>query len=684
MKKVTKKTSKQSEEKKSKERIKELCHLINDHNRKYHFEDQGEITDYEYDLLFKELKQLEADFPHFVLKDTPTQKVGGKLLRGFKSFKHPFAMTSLENAMNDLEIKAFIEKREKDLGKTIEGFAASLKYDGIAIELIYKKGALVVGATRGDGFEGEDITDNIKTIQNIPKKLKSCLDVRVVVRGEVVMTKKGFKAVNQQRAEKELNVFAQARSAAAGSLRQLDPNLTAKRDLIFFAYQLANTQELLSVYPRLTTQTLQMDWLKKEGFDINQENAFCFDYAQLKQYYQSCLVKREALEYEVDGVVVKIDLEKDQKKSGISGKRPRFAIAWKFPPLVKETQLIKVIFQVGRTGVITPVGELRPVVIGGATVRRVTLHNESEIKQKDICQGDWVRVIRSGDVIPKVLEVIKEKRNGTEKRVSFPEVCPECETKLLRDTRGQQVMIRCPNVDCFAQIEIRLIHFASKEAMNIEGLGKEFVRELVRKKIIKSPEDFYQIRSKDLDQFERMGEKLKNNLLASIKISKQVSLEKFIYALGIRGVGMINARLLAKKYKSIETIMHLKKDDLIDMDDFGEIVSQSIADYFSHHQKQKMIQQLLFFGVQPKYKEEIVKKGFFYEKKILFTGTLSLPRRIAKEKAQALGAEIVSSISSHLDYLIVGEGPGSKVKKAKELGIALMSEDDFLKKADVL
>ena len=663
-------------------KITELSQLIRHHNHLYYAENTSEITDYEYDLLFRELKALEATYPQLKPSDSPTSEVEADKNIGrkkhFGTFKHPYAMYSLENAMNEEEINTFITRREKDLGRKIDYYAVAPKYDGVAIELIYKNKKLIVGASRGNGDVGEDITSNIKTISNLPQSL--VIDYRdvLVVRGEVIMLKSTFKKLNHQRKKTGENLIANARNAAAGSLLQIDPEATAKRELIFFAYQLVASKEILMRYPNLTTQSAQIKMLDELGFEVNKHHCDrCGDIKALKKFYRVRLNRRDALPYEVDGIVIKIDDESLQQKLGVSGRRPRFAIAWKFPPVILETKLIDIQFQVGRTGVLTPVGVLKPVNIGGAWIRRVTLHNKNEIDSKDIMVGDTIKIIRSGDVIPKILSVVTHKRTGLEKKINFPTECPMCHQPVQKNIDVSEVLIFCTNLSCPGKINNAFIHFVSKEAINIEGLGKEFVLELIKKKIIARFEDIYAIQGKDLDQFERMGNKLKENLLIAIENSKKTTLSRFIYALGILGVGQTLANTLAKKFKSIDHLLAMEKESLMDIDKIGETLANNIVNFFRSKENIKIINHLLAAGVEPVYEQNKVS-SILNGKRFLFTGTLGLPRHIAKEKAERLGAEISSSLSNKVDYLVVGENPGSKLKKAQDLKIKIISEKEYL------
>ena len=655
-------------------KIAALSKEIEKHNILYYGQDNPIITDFEYDELFRQLKELEEKHPELKDKNSPTINVGTTIQKEFTPFKHPFPMFSLANAMNEEDMADFIQKTKKELGVSQSEFAVSLKFDGLAISLIYEKGKLVVGSTRGDGLTGENITNNIKKIKNIPNEINFTKQ-RVVLNGEVVMTFNDFEELNIQREKLGLSLLSSPRNAAAGSLRQIDSETSS--NLLFFAYQLANHQELSAYH--LDTQEKQLSFLKKIGFEnnLNRYHAVLKSMPALTKYYQKCLEVRSSLSYAIDGIVVKLNVARQWQLLGEAGKRPRYAIAWKFPPLIKETRLEKVSFQVGRTGVITPVGHVFPVLIDGAKVQRVTLHNEQEIIKKDLRLGDKIEIIRSGDVIPKILRALISKRSGHETKIVFIKNCPSCKSSLVKDEGGAGIIIRCPNPHCSAQVVNAIRHFVSKDAMDIDGLGREFVEELLEKHIINNVSDLYRINGEDLDKFDRMGEKLKSNLLSSIEKSKNITLSKFIYALGIKGVGSKIAKVLAQNFGVLEKLTSATKEDFLNIEDIGEVVADNIWSYFKEDKNKKIIDNLLRYGVDPQ-SEQVTIQGALSGMKLLFTGTLTLSRRIAKEQAQKAGAEIVSSISKNTDILVAGENAGSKLKKAEELGVKVIDEEAFM------
>ena len=650
-----------------------LYQKIEKHNILYHREDNPIISDHEYDLLFRELKDLEKKYPQYKKDNSPTNEVGSNINAQFSEVVHPFPMYSLANAMNREELLEFVDKRKKELQVEKLRFAVSPKFDGLALELIYQNGFLMTAATRGNGEVGEDVTVNINQIENIPHSIE--IKGRVIIRGEVIMEREEFKRINQERLKEDKPLFSNPRNAAAGSVRQLDSQITASRKLRFFAYQLANDKEIkefLSKNENLNTISHCVSFLKKIGFDTNQYSLSLSSLKLIIDYYERMKTMRHTLNYNIDGIVIKLDSLEYQEKLGIAGKRPRFAVAWKFPPTVVETILKDVTFQVGRTGTITPVGELEPIGIDGAIVKRVTLHNEEEIKSKDLRMGDTVKVIRSGDVIPKIIAVVKENKRG-EKIIVFPKNCPSCEQTLVKE----KIYIRCINEFCISKQINQIRHFVSKEAMNIDGLGDELVAELINKNMISHVADLYTLKNDDLNQLDRVGNKMKSNLLSAIEKSKRIKLDRFIYALGIRGVGIKMAIDLSRNYLSIDKLMQTTEEKLLELDSVGEVTAKAIISFVNNAFYQKVIKLLLERGVMPYYENNYTRKTVFSNKKVIFTGKLSLPRHILKEKAEELGANIVSSLSSKTDFLIVGEDPGNKLKKADELGIKTINEKEF-------
>ncbi len=693
-------------------RIKELKQSLKRHNRLYFEEDSPEITDFDYDKLFRELRDLEEKYPDTLSKDSPTQNVGMGAVDGpsklrpnlrqnarkqnFPDFAHPLPMLSLENAMNYTELREFFAKREKDLAKTISDFTVSLKFDGLGVELIYKQGKLETAATRGDGFIGETITENARQIKNMVLNLKNYTTMQptssaanedsiIVVRGEVIMLKSSFKKLNEKLQLAGKESFKSPRNAAAGTLRQLQSKVVAERGLHFFAYSLEygfdERNETKILYPKIRSYRQCLDILRGWGFDCNEHTRQKNNLDEVIHYAGFLESKREHLDYLCDGVVVKINSLAQQDILGIVSRRPRSALALKFPAEVKTTTLLEVRFQMGRTGQITPVGIVKPVILSDALVKNVTLHNESEVRSKDIRIGDTLRITRSGDVIPKILSVDTSLRSGSEHEVIFPKHCPFCSSLLSRE-EGSSLTIRCIQDDCQEKTLQGIIHFASKKAMNIDGFSIESIRELMKKGFIKNIADIYRLSGNGLDAMERMGEKRKENILLSIANSKTPSLQRFIFALGIYGVGDRMALALARKFQSTQQLYKVSLEELLNVHDVGCITAESIVDFFAQPKNKLIIADLHGLGVQPVPLEAIPAekraKLVLYQKKVLFTGKMKLARRLAKEKAEALGAEVVSSLSQSLDILVVGEKPGSKLRKAKEHGIKVLSEKEFL------
>lgn len=661
-----------------KRRMASLADAIRHHDRLYHEQDRPEISDGEYDGLVDDLKALEAAHPQWVETDSPTKKVGGAPSATFDPVVHPSPMFSLDKAQNLEEFQDWVARREKDLGHPLGALALMLKLDGLAVELQYRKGLLAVAATRGDGTTGENVTANLLRVKTVPQRLKRPIDL--VVRGEVIMTLEGLAELNRTQEVEGDAPFANCRNAAAGSIRQKDPEVTAKRPLWYYAYQVANAEEVATSLKRdLSTHSAQLDVLREMGLYLNPWNRTVSGPDGARDYYLECEKVREELPYEIDGIVLKIDSAADQDFLGVVGRRPRYAVAWKFPPQSATTVLKEVQFQVGRTGAVTPVGLLEPVKLSGAMVARVTLHNESEILRKDIKVGDHVRVIRSGDVIPKVLSVLAEKRTGAEIAIVFPEKCPACGGPLARDRGDAGIILRCTEALCPAKQVESLIHFVGKAAMDMEGLGVEQVTELVDLGLVKTPADFYRLTAGDLDRLDRMGEKRRENLLASIAGAKKRPLDRLLFGLGIRGVGEKTARMLARTYGSLDALLHLSLEDLLAKDDIGEVGAKALAAWFGDKSNQKLLKDLKALGVEGEALAAVGAGGPLSGKKVLFTGTLAMPRRLAKEKAEAAGAEIVSAISAKTDFLIAGEDAGSKLTKAKALGVKVIDEAEFHK-----
>ncbi|WIH87874.1 NAD-dependent DNA ligase LigA [Brachyspira pilosicoli] len=658
----------------ARKKIEQLTATINYHNKLYYTDDNPEIEDYEYDKLFRELENLEREFPELKKDDSPTNKVGGTILEKFEKFEHPIAMYSLSNVMNEEEFLEFDNRMQKELNASKIKYTVENKFDGLALELIYEKGKLTVASTRGDGQVGENVTNNVKMMNNVPKSIKETK--KLIVRGEALITKKDFEILNKEREELEEIPFANARNAASGGLRQLDSSESKKRRLKFFAYQIANYKDF-----DLTNEYKSMEFLSELGFTVEGVHPN-IDAKKVLETYYDIQEKRSKMDYEIDGLVIKVDDVKYQEKLGFLSRAPRFAVAFKFKPEEKETILKNIEVQVGRTGALTPVAKLEPVQVGGVTVSNVTLHNPNEIKSKDIRIGDTVVVIRSGDVIPKIVRVVLEKRPSDSKVFEFPKKCPVCggETAV---TDGD-VIVRCINEECPSKITRYIEYFVSKPAMNMERIGKEWIAVFTKSGLVKTPADLYKITRDDLFKFERMGEKLASYMLESIENSKNTTLKRFIYALGIRQVGETTADLLAKYFTSVENFKKATIDDLQNIEGIGEISAKSIYDFLHNKKTLKLIDDLLDAGVNPVFEKLTTVESPLTGKNVVITGSIEgFTRTSAKEAAERLGATVQSAVSKNTDILIVGEKAGSKLKKAQELGIQIMEADDFIKLANI-
>lgn len=654
----------------AKNRIKKLTEEINYHNKLYYTDDNPEIEDYEYDKLFRELENLERDFPNLKEENSPTNKVGGMILEKFEKFEHPIAMYSLSNVMNEEEFFDFDNRMKKEINSKDIKYTVENKFDGLALELIYQNGKLIVASTRGDGQVGENVTNNVKVMNNVPKNIKE--KNKLIIRGEALITKKDFEALNREREELEEVPFANPRNAASGGLRQLDSSESKKRRLKFFAYQIANYKDF-----NLTNEYKAMEFLSDLGFTVEGVHPN-IDYKEVLKIYDEIQINRKKMDYEIDGLVIKVDDIKSQEKLGFLSRSPRFAVAFKFKPEEKETLLNNIEVQVGRTGALTPVAKLKPVQVGGVIVSNVTLHNPNEIKSKDIRIGDTVVVIRSGDVIPKIVRVNFDKRPKESKEFVFPNKCPVC-GGATAITDGD-VIVRCINEECPSKITKYIEYFVSKAAMNIDGIGKEWIATFTKSGLVKNPADIYKIKKTDLYKFERMGEKLADNMLNSIKESKKTTLKRFIYSLGMRQVGETTADLLAKYFTSIDNFKKATIEDLENIEGIGEISAKSIYDFLHNDKSKKIIDDLLAVGVEPIFEKMAITESKLTGKNVVITGSIEgFTRTSAKETAERLGATVQSSVSKTTDILIVGEKAGSKLKKAEELGIEIMPADDFIK-----
>lgn len=661
-------------------RLEELREIIDYHNYRYYVLDNPDISDGEYDLLMRELMDLESEHPELVTPESPTQRVGAQPASTFPPMTHRISLLSLDNAMNIDELAAFHQRVVKWLGSETITYCCEPKFDGLAIELIYHKGILIQGGTRGDGFIGEDVTQNLRTLRSIPLKLMEHDPPGLLeVRGEIIMYKSAFDELNRERTAKGESLFANPRNAAAGSLRQLDSSITASRSLVFFAY---GVSEYTAV--GIESQFYILDKLKNFGFKINPEKKLCTGLEEVVDFVEHMSSIREKLPYEIDGVVVKIDNIRDQEKLGTKARAPRWVIAYKFPPSQATTKLLDIKVQVGRTGVLTPVAVLKPVKVGGVVVSRATLHNEDEIKRKDVRIGDTVLIQRAGDVIPEVVGPVVGKRSGDEMAFPMPQACPECGSPVVRDfdqaKKTAGVIWRCVNMSCPAIMKQGIAHFASKDALDIDGLGRKIIDQMVEKNLVQNVADIYGLRYEQVVRLDGFAEKSASNLLNSIAESKKVSLERFIYALGIPHVGFVKARDLAMRFGSLEAIMLSRFDALITVEGIGREIAQSIVGFFSNQENLKVIEKLRLNNLNIQNPSRPVKNATKFTGKIFcFTGTLlSMTRAAAKAKVENFGGRVASSVSAKLDYLVVGSNPGSKYDAAQDLGVSIIDEEKFL------
>lgn len=658
-------------------RILELRAAIERHDRLYHVEDAPEIGDAEYDALMRELRTLEEKHPDFADPASPTQRVSGQPKAGFRTVQHQMPLLSLDNAFGAEELRAFDRRVRRGLG-TAPHYVVELKIDGLTVALTYRDGLLTEAATRGDGLTGEDITANIRTVRSIPLRINN--KVRLLsVRGEVYMPKEEFAALNREREEASQPLFANPRNAAAGSLRQLDPKITASRPLKAFFYDILIAESDKLTIPDAQSQRLEL--LAILGLPVNRDFRVCADIEEVIDTCDYWNDKRHSLSYDIDGLVVKLQSIAGREELGYTAKAPRANIAFKFPAVQEETQVLGIEVNVGRTGAVTPLAILSPVVVAGSTISRVALHNEDYIKEKDIRIGDWVLIHKAGDVIPEVIKVLTEKRTGAEMPYVMPRNCPVCAQPLFR-AEGEAV-IRCVNESCMARIRERLIHFASRDAMDIEGLGPSNVNQLIDAQIITDPADLYHITVEELLKLERFALKSAQNLVAAIQKSKQAGLDRVIYALGIRHVGKGAARVLAQHFRSMERLMQASEEELQTVPEVGVIMAQSISSFFGQEQNRLLIDKLAAAGVnlkqpetdRPSDGEPLPLDG----KTVVITGTLTgFSRSEAEEAVRLAGGKASGSVSKKTDFVVAGIEAGSKLDKANELGIKVLNEAEFV------
>ena len=652
-----------------KEEIFKLVALLNKYSYDYYVEDNPQISDTEYDTLYKQLEKLEQEYPEFILDNSPTQRVGDRVLDEFEKVIHKVPMLSLSNTFSIEDLRDFDSRISKLSSDDSIEYICELKIDGLAISINYENGKLLSAATRGDGMVGENVTENIKTIFSIPKTLKTKKSFEV--RGEVYLPKKSFELLNKEREENNEVLFANPRNAAAGSLRQLDSKITAKRRLSAFIYSVVGDENINSQKMALTVGA-------DLGLPVNPNFKLCKTIDEVVDYIMYWEEHKQDLPYEIDGIVIKVNSYLLQEEIGSTQKSPRWATAYKFPEEELATKLLDIELSVGRTGIITPVAVLNPINISGSTVSKASLHNKDIIDELDIHIGDMVVVKKAGEIIPKVVRVVEELRLANSEKYIMPNICPSCESKTF--TKEGDPFTRCLNSDCPEQNIRKIIHFASREALNIEGLGDKVVATLYEKGIIKHTIDLFSLDRNKLVELERMGDKSVDNLLNAIENSKQNSLDKVIFALGILNVGKKAGKILAEYYKNLTNFSKATVDELLELPDIGLITAESIVDYLSNDNNLRFINELIEIGMNPQY--EIQNKNtdnIFSGKTIVLTGKLvELTRNEAKEYLERFGAKVTGSVTSKTDYVIAGEKAGSKLAKAGQLGIQVLSEDEFI------
>lgn len=657
----------------ARKRIEELRRLTEYYAKLYYDEDKPEISDFEYDMLMVELRNLEKDYPEFSSEDSLTKKVGGHVKEGFGKVEHEIPLLSMQDIFNMDEVGDFVNRISRQAienGFNMPKFVVETKIDGLTAALEYKNGIFVRGATRGNGQVGEDVTENLKTIKKFPMVLKDKIDI--IVRGEVFIGKKEFEEMNKLREDNEEELFANARNAAAGSLRQLDSKVTKERPLDIFVYNVQKIEgkEFNSHYEELR-------YLDELGFNVNPVKIYCDDEKEVINAINKIGEDRDSLSFGIDGAVIKVDDLKLREFLGTTAKSPRWQIAYKYPPEQKETKLLDIVCNVGRTGVITPLAILEPVKVAGSTISKTTLHNEDFIKEKGLKIGDTVLIQKAGDVIPEIVKVLEEKRTGKEEDFEMPKVCPVCGAKAVREEG--EAAIRCTGIECPAKLYRNLVHFVSREAMNIDGLGENIIDQLMNKKLISNIADIYSLTLEDISSLKKNGKKFAENLTNAIENSKQNDLNRLITALGIRHVGTKAAKTLAKKFKSIDNLSRASFEELSEIDDVGPIVANSIAQFFAQEQTKDLLKKLEEAGVnmQTMNIDENVDDRFA-DKTFVLTGSLDkYSREQATEIIEKFGGKTSGSVSKKTSYVLAGEDAGSKLAKAQSLGITIITEDDF-------
>ena len=654
----------------ARKRIDELKEITAYHAKRYYDDDNPEISDFEYDMLMLELRNLEKQFPDLITSDSLTQHVGGTVKEGFEKVEHEVPLQSLQDIFDYDELYAFDERVKKALDGEKVKYIVETKIDGLSVSLEYKEGNFVRGATRGNGLVGEDITENLMTIKHIPKKLKEPVDI--IVRGEVFIGKAEFDKMNEEREANEESLFANARNAAAGSLRQLDSKITAQRPLDIYIF---NVQKSDSI--KFNSHLESLEYLEKLGFNVNPVKVPCDSVESVIKEIENIGENRENLTFGIDGAVIKVDDLNQREILGVNFKTPKWAIAYKYPPEQKETFLKDIALQVGRTGAITPMAILEPVKVAGSTISKTTLHNEDFIKEKDLRIGDTVIIQKAGDVIPEVVGVVKDKRTGNEIVFEMPRKCPVCGADAVRE--DGEAAVRCIGIECPAKQYRNILHFASREAMNIKGLGDSIIEEFLNREFIKNIADLYTLELEDIASLKKNGQKFAQNLIDSINDSKNNEFYRVINGLGIRHIGVKAAKSLAKAYKNIDNLMEASVESLLAIDDMGEIMAESVHDFFSQEQTRDLIEKLKSSGVNMKIEETNMLDSRFEGMIFVLTGGLeNYSRKEAEDIIESFGGKTSSSVSKKTTYVLAGEDGGSKLTKAQSLGITIINENEFI------
>ncbi len=652
--------------------IEQLTAQLNEHIHHYYVEDAPTISDYEYDMLMRRLAELEQQFPMWISQLSPTQRVGGVAADGFETFRHEVPLLSLQDAFSYEELAAFDERVKKHCPNA--SYAVELKIDGLSVALTYENGLFVRGATRGDGVIGEDVTSNLKTIGSIPMQLKE--PVNIVVRGEVFMPRKSFERLNRECERQGKKTFANPRNAAAGSLRQLDGRITADRRLDIFVFNIQQSDNL-----ELQSHAESLDYLKYLGFKVSPYYRIYTDITEAFEEVERFNTVRDTLGFDIDGAVIKVDRFEHRALLGETIKVPKWAIAYKYPPEQKETLLNGITIQVGRTGVLTPNAELQPVQLAGTTVSRATLHNQNFIRELDVRIGDTVVVQKAGDIIPEVVRVVKEKRPKGALAFAMPNRCPVCGGELAEDESG--IALRCRNGECPAKIQRYLEHFASKAAMDIDGLGPAIIEQLLDEELIHAPDDLYRLTQEQLAMLDGFAEKSAENLLQALEASKAASLDRVLFAIGIRNIGSKAAKTLAETFGSMEAVMDATEEELSAIYDFGDIMAKNVYDFFRREENRDLVERLRAVGLQMHYERQEKSDRLNGKTFVLSGGLASMSRDEAGAAIERLGGKVSGSVSKKTSYLILGDKPGSKLAKAQALGVPVIEEEEFLKMIDV-